>query len=507
MKYERSKNATRNIITGLFNKLILIVFPFIIRTFIIKKLGMEYSGLDNLFTSILQVLNLSELGFSSAVVYCMYKPLADNNVEEVNALYGFVKHAYTIVGFLVLGIGIILLPFLHLFISGDIPRDINIYMLYLIYLLNTVGSYFLFAYKNVLLYANQRIDITNRIYTFSRMVMYIVQLVLLLVFENYYLYIIILPLSTILNNLITLYIVDKNYSQYSAEGELSDVVKKDIKYQISGLFIGKVSQVTRNSFDSIILSSLFGLTITAIYNNYYYILSAIVAIMVVISSSIIPGIGNSIVSETKNKNYSDFLKFNFIYMWIAGCITVCLVCLYQPFMKLWVGEKNILSTTSAFLFAIYFFCLMIGNVRAVYIEAAGLWWQNKSRAIMESILNLLLNIILGKLLGINGILIATIVTIVVVNFFLSSKILYKHYFDEYKIKAYYLNTMLYAFVTFIASVICYRISWCFRWTGFLNLIMIGICCILVTNIIYLIFYRKTEAYKNAKVWIKIKWRS
>lgn len=178
MKYERSKNATRNIITGLFNKLISIVFPFIIRTFIIKKLGMEYSGLDNLFTSILQVLNLSELGFSSAVVYCMYKPLADNNVEEVNALYGFVKHAYTIVGFLVLGIGIILLPFLHLFISGDIPRDINIYMLYLIYLLNTVGSYFLFAYKNVLLYANQRIDITNRIYTFSRMVMYIVQLVL-----------------------------------------------------------------------------------------------------------------------------------------------------------------------------------------------------------------------------------------------------------------------------------------------------------------------------------------
>lgn len=498
MDFERKKNALRNIATGFFNKFISILFPFVLRTVIIKKLGMNYLGLDNLFTSILQVLNLSELGFSSAVAYCMYKPLANGIDEEVNALYCFVKKAYNIVGIIVFIFGIALTPFLKFFISGSIPSNVNIYILYYIYILNAGGSYFLFAYKNVLLYATQRIDINNKVYTFTRIIMYIFQLFLLLMYNNYYMYIIMLPLSTVLNNLLISHIVDKKFPQYTPEGKLSNDKVREIKYQISGLFIGKLSQVTRNAFDSIIISSLLGLSITAIYNNYYYVVTSLVSIMVVISSSIIPSIGNSIASDSVEKNYTNFLDLHFLYMWISGCITVCLFFLYQPFMIMWVGKKYMLPDTSVFLFSIYFYCLVIGNIRAVYIEATGLWWQNKERAIAEVMCNLILNVILGIYFGINGILVATIISIVVINFIFSAKVLYKYYFKDFKITTYFINTIYYALTTMIAFLVCSFFTRLFVENTVLNLFFKGISCFFIVNLIFILFFQFTSNYKNIK---------
>lgn len=501
MVFERTKNASRNIITGLFNKTISIVMPFIIRTVIIQKLGIEYLGIDNLFASVLQVLNLSELGLSSAIGYCMYKPLAQNDIKKVNALYLFVSKAYTVVGMVVLVLGIGLLPFLKYFIHGEIPTSVNIYFLYLIYLFNSVISYLLFAYKNVLLNANQRLDISNNILTITRMVMYIVQLIVLFLFKNYYIYILFLPICTICNNLLISKQVNKMFPDFKLQGDLDIQTKKEIKYQVLGLFIGKVSQVSRNSFDSIIVSSLFGLTLTAIYNNYYYIINAIVAIVTIINSSIIPSIGNSVATESVEKNYGDFQKFNYIYMWIAGVSTSCLFCLYQPFMKIWVGNKNMLPGFTMSLFTVYFFCLMIGSVRASYIEATGLWWQNRWRSIIESVANLILNILLGKLYGINGILIATIVTILLINFIGSSRILFKYYFSDFSIKEYYFHTVIYALVTLLASLVSWVISVYIPGNGVIKLLLIGIETIIVSNIVFLGCYVKFDLFHKSKSWI------
>ena len=117
-------NVSNNITSGIIKKIISITLPFLIRTAIIYCLGAEYLGLNSLFTSILSVLNLTELGFSSAIVFCMYKPLAEKNIDLVCGLLTFFKKVYFVMGILILFIGLVLTPFITVFISGT-PINLN----------------------------------------------------------------------------------------------------------------------------------------------------------------------------------------------------------------------------------------------------------------------------------------------------------------------------------------------------------------------------------------------
>ena len=187
---DKLKNTKRNIIYGSINKIIMLLCPFIIRSIIIKKLGMDYVGLGSLFTSILQVLSLAELGFGSAIVYSMYKPIAEEDNKTLSALIYFYRRIYRIIGSIILVAGIAVMPLLKYIISGKYPADINIYILYLIYLVNTVASYFMYAYKQSILMAYQRNDVDSNISSIVNMVMYGLQIAALLLTRNYYTYII-----------------------------------------------------------------------------------------------------------------------------------------------------------------------------------------------------------------------------------------------------------------------------------------------------------------------------
>lgn len=167
MKIDRTHNATRNITSGIALKIYQLLAPFVIRTIMIYCLGMEYVGLNTLFTSILQVLNLAELGVGSAMVYSMYKPIAMDDSKMICALMNLYKIYYRIIGLIILVGGIVIMPFLPNLISGEIPEDINIYVLYILNLGATVLSYWLYAYKNCLLTAHQRIDV---VYFFIRII-------------------------------------------------------------------------------------------------------------------------------------------------------------------------------------------------------------------------------------------------------------------------------------------------------------------------------------------------
>lgn len=236
----RTKNAVRNIIWGFVNKFIVLFFPFIIRTIIIRQLGSEYLGLNSLFTSILQVLNLTELGFSSAIVFSMYKPIAEKDEKTICALMNLYKKIYRIIGCLILLIGLCITPFIKELINGTYPTDINIYILYLIYLFNTAITYFLFAYKSTLLIAHQRSDITSNINTIASLLQYTVQITILYALKNYYIYIIVNIISTILNNLLTAYIANKKYPQYKPIGKVSKEITKEIKQKVRWTYGSKI---------------------------------------------------------------------------------------------------------------------------------------------------------------------------------------------------------------------------------------------------------------------------
>ena len=489
----RTRRAFVNIIWGFIEKMITLICPFIIRTIMIYKLGNEYLGLNGLFTSILQVLSLAELGFGDAIVFSMYKPIIENDNKMLSALLNLYKKVYRIIGMVILCVGLLILPFITKFVKGGYPSEVNIYVLYCIYLFNTVISYFLFAYKESLLKAHQRNDVNSRILSGCNIVMYVLQIIVLLLFSNYYLYIVIMPVTTIVLNCVRSLFVKKMYPQIVCEGHIEKDAVIGLSKRIIGLTLNyKLAQVCRNSFDSIIISSFLGLVILARYQNYYYIISALTVMVSIITTAVGAGIGNSIAAETVEKNYSDYKEFLFIYNWIACFCTVCMLCLYQPFIELWVGKSNVLPLSTVILCCIYFYTMKLGDIAAVYRQAAGIWWEDKFRPIVESVVNLAVNIVLVKYIGVDGVLVSTIISIVCINIPWATYVLFKVYF-KMSIKEVFFKYIRYFIETTVLCAVVYGI--CSRINGNLLVVLVVrtiICIGLVNAGLYIISYTKPE---------------
>lgn len=509
MKIDRTKNSVRNIAMGFLNKFVMLLVPFIIRTIIIYLLGTNYVGLNSLFISILTVLSLTELGFGSAIVFFLYKPIAENDTKTICALLNLYRKIYYIIGSVILVLGLGLMPFLEVFIESDIPAGLNIYVLYGMYLANTVATYFFFGYKNAILKAVQRNDIISNITTVVYLLMYGIQIAVLFATKNYYIYVLLIPLFNIVLNIATAIYTQKKYPQYIAKGKEYNVDKKDMKQKVSGLMMSKIGAATRNTFDSIVISSFIGLTQVGIYNNYYYILTALAGIFAVILNSILAGIGNSIAVESREKNYRDFRIINFMYMLISGAATVCLVTLTQPFMEIWVGEELMFPTYISFLFCFYFYLLRQGDISSIYFNAIGLWWKGKWRYLIEAVLNLALNIVLGKYFGVLGIIVATIATILCFSYLYGSTFIFKYYFGKKHYWNYIFRNVAYFFVTLTAAAAAYYLcsfitlegdKWILVGAWFIKLAI----SVAVSLLVFYLAYFRTKIYQNSIRWIKLK---
>lgn len=500
MKNERTKNATRNIVWGLMNKFVAIILPFISRTVMIYAMGALYLGINGLFTSVLQVLNVSELGISSAICFSMYKPIAEGNDEEVCALLNFYKRCYQIIGFVVLGVGLLLLPFLKNLISGEVPVDINIYILYLIQLVATVVSYQLFSYKATLLNALQRNDILSKVSTLIIGTQVIVQMLVLIIFKNYYLYLLVLVVCNIIKNITVHKISKELYPQYFCQGNISKQQFALIRQKVGGMIFQKIGGVVLSSVDTIVISAFLGLKILAIYQNYYYIITALFGILAVIMTSLIATVGNSIQTDTVEKNYKDFNKLNFLYTWIIIWCSICLICLYQPFMEIWVGKDLMLSYHMVILFAVYFFVHKWCDMLYVYQEACGIWWETKIVPLCAALVNLTVNLFLVKWIGLSGILISTIVSMLFIYNVGYAKVLFSVYFNqEGMLKKFIIKQVYYFIVAVVIAIFMLLLCNLINISPWGDLIIRGVICIILPNILMVIFLRPLEEFNEAKI--------
>ncbi len=437
----RTSNAKKNMLFGYLGKLVDLLLPFISRTIILYVLGEKYLGLSSLFTSLLGVLNMTELGFSSAVVFSLYKPLAEKDVPTVRAYMTYYKQIYRVIGVIIMVVGLVLMPFLRYLIRGDVPEDMNMYVIYLMYLFNLVLSYWAFAYKTSLLQASQKMSVSSKITNIVNLLRSLLQIATLLLTKSYYAFLAVLMLSTLANNLLTSYTVNKMYPQYMGYGALEKEKRTELFTKVKGLAISKVCGVLRDSLDSITLSTFVGLTTVAIYGNYHYILSAVHGLMIVITISIKAGVGNSLHTETVEKNTADMLKFHYLFMLLASLCFACILCLSQDFMVIWVGTELQASNGTMFLFAVYFFSLCFSDVRNIYIEARGLWWEYRYRSIAETVANLILNVLSVYYFGLPGVLIATLATFWGINLIYGSTIIFKEYFGMPALKEFALQNL------------------------------------------------------------------
>lgn len=506
----RTKKTSINFIVGVIYQFVFLFSQFILRSVIIQKLGAEYLGLSSVVTSILTVLNLTEMGFASAIVFSLYKPLVDGDKSKIRALLWYYRKIYKIIGFIIMAIGLAITPFLHSFINQDVPTDVNIYIIYLVYLVNTVLSYLLFSYKRSILIADQKNYFITIVNLSLVLVQTIVQITLLILFKNFYLFVFTLPFITLINNLLIAIITRKYYKDYFVKEELDTQTKEELKIKISGLFIIKLANSSRTGFDNIFISAFLGLSLVAIHSNYYYIVTGVGTFLGIVTNSMSASVGNKVALDTVENNYKDFNKFDFMYMVITGICCITMFVLYQPFMSVWVGDNMLLPFGTMCSFVVYFYCTKMYSIRSMYNDVRGLWWEQKFRTIFEAIANIILNLILVIYLGVLGIMLASIITMLIFSFGMSSKITFKHYFGNDKLKNYYINHAIYAIVTiFIALIVYYTSTFITVNNLYLEIILKGIFALSVSSILYFILYLRNRHMKQninliKKVLLKIK---
>lgn len=502
MKIERTRNATRNILFGGIQRVYQMLVPFAMRTVMIYVLGINYLGLNSLFTSVLQVLNMAEMGVGMAMVYSMYEPIAKDDKKKVCALMHLYKIYYRIIGAVVMCGGLLVVPILPYLIKSDVPQDINLYILYFLNLLATVSTYWLFAYKHSLLYAHQRADVGTKVALVTETCKYVLQILSLVVFKSYYLYTIVIIVMQVITNIITAVVTTKMYPEYKAEGKLEKEEVSAINRKIRDLFTMKVGVVIFNSVDAIVISAFLGLEILAIYQNYYFVVTSLTSIITIIFTSCVAGIGNSIIVETEEKNYNDLKKYTLIVVWIAGFCAVCMFCLYQPFIKIWVTEKYMLEFKFVILFCVYFFINQINAMLESYKDAAGIWHEDRYRPLVIAGLNLVVNILLVNKIGLAGVLLASCLTKGIIGIPWVLRNLFSTIFKKDYIFQYVKYLIKKITVVLVAMVVTGLFCNFIVLEGICGLVLKAIICLIIINVVFVLIWRKCAEYQEVILMVR-----
>ena len=443
MKLDFKKNVKRNMVANAASSGIRLLFPFLNRTLFLWVLGPEYLGLNGLFGSILGVLMLAELGFGTAVVCSMYKPVADDDRELLCAYLKFYRSVYRWVGAVIFFGGLALLPFLDRLVHGTVPPDIDLHVLYVIHLVNTAASYFLFAYRGVVLGAHHRNDVITNIRTGISIVQYIVVFLILLVTRNYYHYILATVVFTVVQNVLLVTASRRLFPDIEPRGSLPLDVRRKVISDVKSIFMHKVGGVITNSTDNLVVSAFLGLVAVAAYGNYYYVVTSVAGLVAVVYSSMTGGFGNKIYTETKEENFRLFMRMNRLSMAVVLFCSAMMTALYQPFMSVWVkGDPALMRhALTPVLMVLYFYIMQSRQVLLAFKSAASLWRQDRWKPIVAGAVNLGSNVLFVLFLPdaykLDGVIFSTIIGFALIQIPWESHVVFTSFFGKREECAYW----------------------------------------------------------------------
>ena len=493
MKEEsRIKNTIRNTLYGVCGQIISYIFNFAYRTVFIHVLSINYLGVNGLFGDILSMLSLAELGVGSAITFSLYKPLAENDRKKLKGLMRYYCKAYKIIGVTVAIIGISLLPFLD-YIIKDKPNIPNLNLIYILYLVDSVTTYF-FAYKRSIIIADQQgyIDIINKnIFIIIRSLL---QIVILILTGNFIYTLIIQVICSFMSNLSISRKADKLHSFLKEKDKcILDVsTKKDLFKKIRAMFYHNIGSVVVLGTDNLLMASYIGVYWVGIYSNYSMIINIISSFVRQFTDTIVASIGNMTSLDSTEKSYNVFNVLFFVNYWIYCFASICLITLLNPFITLWIGEKYILNQSIVLLIVLNFY---IGGMRQNVIafrNTLGLFWNDRYKPIFESIINLVASIILLKKIGIAGVFLGTSISLASTSLWVEPYILFKHYFKKSP-KKYFVKYISRFFLTSCLAMFMLLISKKI-FDGSLGslIILVILCFILINLILFAIFFRRKE---------------
>ena len=490
----RKKRSLFNIVGSLGSYFVSTIFTFITQMFLVKTLGVEYSGVNGLFTNIITMLSIAELGIGTTIIYKLYEPLAKNDIENIKSWMQFYKTCYRIVAILVFVVGTIIIPIVSK-IVGTVSITDDIRLLYFISLLDTVFSYTM-TYKRSLIYADQKNYIINIVHIGYTLFMNITQIISLIVLKNYVLFLIIKVIYRLLENIILNIYADKNYP-YIKENYIklpkNEVV--DVFDRVKAMFLQKISYVVNKGIDSIIVTMNLGVINAGYYSNYTIIVNALTAIIFQVVSSLTASVGNLLTEKNKTKSYNVYKKINMFDSFLTG-IGICgFLAIIDDFIEIWIGKEYVLNSYITVSFAIYIYSDSIRRTMTLFKDSAGICKEDKNTYIVMALINLITSIILCQNIGMSGVILGTAVSYIYLIIYSYPKYIFKQLFSE-DLKLYYKENFIYFIFILLSSVVSFIIGKNFIINSIILSILIkGILSIIVCCIIFTVIFHKTSEYK------------
>lgn len=508
MAHSRTRNTTLSIVTSGIRQVSSILLQFVSRTAFIYILGKDYLGLNGLFTNILTLLSLSELGIGVALTFYLYKPLATDDKERIKVLMRFYKRCYNIVGLVIFGLGCAIMPFLDKIVNFDQALPENLYVVFLLFLVQSASSYFFFAYKQSLITANQELYKIEKINIFFVFLGCATDVIVLFVFRAFLPYLIAKVALVIIKNLVISIKVDKEYPfiKEPCATKLTKEEKKVFFKDVYSISLFKIGSVFLNSLSNFIISIMLGTAIVGICSNYTLIISQVTMVFMIIITAVTASVGNVIAKETRERQYEIFRNLRTYCFVICGVTTICLFQLMNSFIKLWLGgidETYVLSQAVVLFMCFDYYINTSCQIHNTFRQASGNFKIGQYLQFIGGIANIILAIPLCKMFGLAGIFAAQVISKMAIT---NIPFLYMVENKLFDIKL--SKTVFKIFIDILATTACGAIVWllCIKLhqSTILYFVLEAFVAVVVSTLFYIIIYRKSPAYKAAYTLLKQK---
>jgi len=501
MPESRTKNVAVNASVGLICQIIGLIFSFLGRTFFIKILGVDYLGVNGLFTNILTILSFAELGIGNAIIFSMYKPLAEKNTERLKSLMVLYKTAYRVIGVLVLVIGICCVPFLNYIINDKPAVNENLHLIYILYLLNVAVSYF-YTYKKSIISADQKNYVVVLYTQVFQILCIVIQIAFLYFTHNFIIYLVIQISFTFITNIFLSYKADKMYPFLK---ESADKLEKNeinnIFKNVKALVMYKFGSIVLNGTDNLIISAMIGVKQVGFVSNYLLILNTVIMLLGKIFEGFTSSVGNLNSSADKNQRYSVFNKMFLINTWLYGFASVGIMLLIQEVIKIWIGAEYTLDIYVVFALILHFYINGAHNTVYTYRTTLGYFVQGRYTPLCAAVLNVVLSVVLCRYIGLSGIFFATSISrffvIGVVDIYLVFKKSFSMSPFKYYIR-YFTFIIIYALLYFICRFAIDFIPFIGIGWLFLKILIISI----IFNLIMILLFYRTKSFKELIISVK-----
>ena len=494
MRDSRTKNSIRNSTVSIVTQVLTVVINFIVKTVFIHTLGSEYLGVNGLFSNIITMLSLADLGIGVAIPYSLYKPLAEKDAKKINILMKFYAKVYNVIGVIVLTIGLSLIPFLGLMIK-DMPDIPNLTLIYALFVIHSASSYF-FVYKRFLIESDQKGYITSKIIFIFSTILSILQIVILLLTKNYVLFLLSSIIIVITQNIYISYKAVQLYP-FLKQKKVAKMAKEDIQditKNVSALLIYRIGNVVTSGTDNIVISKFIGLVAVGIYSNYLLIINSLNLVLNQLFNAITSSIGNLVVTTSGKRSAAIYDKLNLVNFWLYALCGTCLIVLFNPFIEIWIGKEYLLSTLVVFLLSFNFYITGMQAVTTSFRNAYGLFWKAKYRPLVMVVINIVISVIFVQFMGIAGVVLGTIISRILTVTWLDPYIVYRYGFKRDP-KRYFLKYALFMSLFLITAFFTNFIAGFIPNGNLLWFLLKAIVSFIIVNGIFYLLFKDTDDFK------------